>query len=156
MCFHDYEIVKEKTYLEIQLKVECDNLEQDYVLDTVTGACGRKYKKKVCLKCGKVVDQITPIYNKILKELKVKAERQERAKELIDSNAEVERPKRNTLFELLFHMLYGKVTLHCKTCKHFCPYVYGSLRVRGDCRRPYTPVTELIEEDFGCTCWENE
>lgn len=75
MCilFHDYEIVETVSMGQLKENIMCERT--GFTPSRIEG--GYPYlTKKICLKCGNFVDNITPARNKILEELERKRTRQ--------------------------------------------------------------------------------
>ena len=76
-CRHDWEVVESKSGGDIKTEIRLQGTSLRY-----SGGTFPRYTKKVCLKCGKKKDTLTPFRKRIIKEYEKEKQRKEKAKEL--------------------------------------------------------------------------
>ncbi len=83
ICFHDCEVVDGIEYYKLKDQVEAE-LEgrKPLSLSIISNRIVRYVGKRVCLKCGKVDDEIERVKNEITIDWKRKQQRKEKAKQL--------------------------------------------------------------------------
>ena len=81
---HDWQILKAFFESDIKYSVKEENIKKkEFIQSSFLRQLGEpEYKEKICLRCGKRKDTITPFINKVIKDTYRMRERLQKAREL--------------------------------------------------------------------------